>query len=112
MGINVDLVQLNVRKLGWATAASAVPAAIRAAIAVTATFAMQCSHNPPDSKESRYGQYKYHYDCLYHNNRVPIWKNKVLTIHAKPMVYTTVKSAHFHLPLSFLMATTVLIQGM
>ena len=45
-------------------------------------------------------------------SKEPIWKNNVLTIQARPMVYTTVKSAHFHLPLSFLMATTVLMQGM
>jgi len=48
---------------------------------------------------------------LVYINSEPIWKNRVLAIHARPMVYTTVKRAHFHLPLSFLMATMVETQG-
>lgn len=86
--------------------------AVLAATAAAATLAFEGADEPADGEESRRRQYKPYYYRLYHTSKLPIWKNKVLTIHARPMVYATVKRAHFHLPLSFLMATMVLTHGM
>ena len=85
-----------------------------AAPAGAAAFVFEGAYQSPHCKAHGYRHNCQCYDCLYHGyiNRLPIWKKRVDTIQAKPMVYATVKSAHFHLPLSFLMATMVETQGM
>ena len=63
---------------------------IRAVATATtaAAFPLAKVHYPTHQKEGCDGNGKYHYDFLQHNqiNRLPIWKNNVLTIQARPMV--------------------------
>ena len=54
--------------------------------AAAATFAFSYAHQTPHGEKHRRSNDKHNYDCLYHISRLAIWKNNVLTIHARPMV--------------------------
>jgi len=49
--------------------------------------------------------------CQWGYSREAIWKKSVLTSQATPVVNAAAKSAHFHEPLSFLMAAMVAKHG-
>ena len=60
--------------------------AVLAATAAAATFTFQGTDEPADGEEERRRQDNTYYDCLYHINKLPIWKNSALTTQARPMV--------------------------
>lgn len=80
-----DLNVWQMKPVGTVALSSTCPWTSLAAT-TAAALAFDGADEPADGEEEGHRKYNTYYDCLYHNNKLPIWKNSVLTIQARPMV--------------------------
>lgn len=84
-GSDLDVGQVRVAATAVALFV-AVGRAMRAVVASTFSFSANGEHQPTHREKGCGGQDDAYYDALCHINRLPIWKNTVLTTQARPMV--------------------------
>ena len=84
-GSDLDVGQVRVAAAAVALFV-AVGRAMRAVVARTFSFSTHGEDQPAHREKSSGGQDDAYYDALCHINRLPIWKNTVLTTQASPMV--------------------------